>query len=229
MVRRRARENAVLTDVKDFVDAVKLAETSSFSDNGLMPLPTKVQEAVQSYAELKLTIARAQGGRKTASCIAARRGGDAAPRPKQQQQAAQQRQRRRGLGEPAGWKESSGTFLASAASTDSGCGPHPERHKFLRPTDRKTCRRWETQQRGENTALTRRLLLLWQSTSSSLPKYRFGFHKKINDVFFGGGGGSSSCLLVLRGTPAPTPREPLNLNPPHERTSLVVSTPAGAR
>lgn len=61
MVRKCARENAVLTDAKDYVDALKVGETNSFADNGLTPLPSKVQEAVQSWAELKVTAARAQG------------------------------------------------------------------------------------------------------------------------------------------------------------------------
>lgn len=61
MVRKCARENAVLTDARDYVDALKAGESNSFVDNGLTPLPVKMQEAVQSCAELKATAARAQG------------------------------------------------------------------------------------------------------------------------------------------------------------------------
>eukprot|EP00903_Cladosiphon_okamuranus_P008052 g7766.t1 len=60
MVRKCAREDAVLSDAKDYVHALKGGEASSFADNGLTPLPSKVQEAVQSCAELKATAARAQ-------------------------------------------------------------------------------------------------------------------------------------------------------------------------
>lgn len=62
MVRKFARQNAMLVDAKDYDDALKVEWASSFNDNGLAPLPSKVQEAVQSCAELKVTAARALGG-----------------------------------------------------------------------------------------------------------------------------------------------------------------------
>eukprot|EP00752_Nemacystus_decipiens_P001842 g1776.t1 len=60
MVRKSARENAVLMDAREHIDALKHGENSSFDDNGLTPLHSKVQQAVQSCAELQVTAARAQ-------------------------------------------------------------------------------------------------------------------------------------------------------------------------
>ncbi|CAB1114569.1 unnamed protein product [Ectocarpus sp. CCAP 1310/34] len=60
LVRRGARETVLLQDVKDFVDALQMGVSSSFDDNGLTPIPSKVQEAVQSCAELRVTADRAQ-------------------------------------------------------------------------------------------------------------------------------------------------------------------------
>lgn len=61
MVRKGAREAAVLQDVNDYVEALQMGVSSSFDDNGLTPVPAKVQEAVQSSAELRVTADRAQG------------------------------------------------------------------------------------------------------------------------------------------------------------------------
>lgn len=61
MVRKGAREAAVLQDVNDYVEALQMGVSSSFDDNGLTPVPAKVQEAVQSCAELRATADRAQG------------------------------------------------------------------------------------------------------------------------------------------------------------------------
>lgn len=61
MVRKGAREKAVLDDVNQFVEALQMGVSSSFDDNGLTPVPSKVQEAVQSCAELRVTAQRAQG------------------------------------------------------------------------------------------------------------------------------------------------------------------------
>ncbi|CAM9142558.1 unnamed protein product [Ectocarpus fasciculatus] len=60
LVRKGARETVLLQDVKDFVDALQMGVSSSFDDNGLTPIPSKVQEAVQSCAELRVTADRAQ-------------------------------------------------------------------------------------------------------------------------------------------------------------------------
>lgn len=61
MVRKGARDTAVLQDVNDYVEALQMGVSSSFDDNGLTPVPAKVQEAVQSCAELRVTADRAQG------------------------------------------------------------------------------------------------------------------------------------------------------------------------
>lgn len=61
MVRKGARESAVLLDVKDYVEALQMGVSNSFDDNGLTPVPAKVQEAVQSSAELRVAADRAQG------------------------------------------------------------------------------------------------------------------------------------------------------------------------
>lgn len=61
MVRKGAREAAVLEDVNEFVEAVTTGVASSFDDNGLAPVATKVQEAAQSCAELRFTVNLAQG------------------------------------------------------------------------------------------------------------------------------------------------------------------------
>lgn len=75
MVRKYAREKAVLTDARDYVHALKTGEKNSFDENGLTPLPVKVQEAVQSSAELKVTAARAQGMNGIVSrCVARHHG-----------------------------------------------------------------------------------------------------------------------------------------------------------
>lgn len=58
----------LLQDVKDFVDALQMGVSSSFDDNGLTPIPSKVQEAVQSCAELRVTADRAQGGLLATRC-----------------------------------------------------------------------------------------------------------------------------------------------------------------
>eukprot|EP00904_Undaria_pinnatifida_P009683 jgi/Undpi1/5845/HiC_scaffold_2.g01119.m1 len=60
MVRKGAREAAVLQDVDEYVEALQVGVSSSFDYNGLTPVPAKVQEAVQSCAELRATAARAQ-------------------------------------------------------------------------------------------------------------------------------------------------------------------------
>ncbi|CAN0199534.1 unnamed protein product [Hapterophycus canaliculatus] len=60
MVRKGAREAAVLEDVKEFVEAVTTGVANSFDDNGLAPVASKVQEAVQSCAELRATANLAQ-------------------------------------------------------------------------------------------------------------------------------------------------------------------------
>lgn len=52
---------AVLQDVDEFVEALQMGVSSSFDDNGLTPVPAKVQEAVESSAELRTISARAQG------------------------------------------------------------------------------------------------------------------------------------------------------------------------
>lgn len=61
MVRKGAREEAVLQDVNHFVESLQMGVSESLVCNGLMPLPAKVQEAVQSCAELRVTATRAQG------------------------------------------------------------------------------------------------------------------------------------------------------------------------
>lgn len=61
MVREGARKEAVLRDVIQYVEALQMGVSSSFDDNGLTPVPSKVQEAVQSCAELRVTAHRAQG------------------------------------------------------------------------------------------------------------------------------------------------------------------------
>lgn len=61
MVRKGARDVAVLQDASDYVEALLVGVSSSFDHNGLTPVPTKVKEAVQSCAELRVTAQRAQG------------------------------------------------------------------------------------------------------------------------------------------------------------------------
>lgn len=61
MVRRGARDAAVLQDVNDCIEALRMGVSSSFDDNGLTPLPAKVQEAVNSGKELKKAAERARG------------------------------------------------------------------------------------------------------------------------------------------------------------------------
>lgn len=70
MVRKCARENAMLTDAKDYADALETGEKNSFDENGLTPLPSKVQEAVQSSSELKVTALRAQGKQAVVAVLA---------------------------------------------------------------------------------------------------------------------------------------------------------------
>ncbi|CAM9393755.1 unnamed protein product [Scytosiphon promiscuus] len=60
MVRKGAREAAVLEDVSEFVEAITTGVANSFDDNGLAPVGSKVQEAVQSCAELRATANLAQ-------------------------------------------------------------------------------------------------------------------------------------------------------------------------
>lgn len=52
---------AVLQDVNEFVEALQMGVSSSFNDNGLTPLPAKVQEAVGSSAQLRTIAEQAQG------------------------------------------------------------------------------------------------------------------------------------------------------------------------
>ncbi|CAM9511583.1 unnamed protein product [Sphacelaria rigidula] len=59
--RKGLRVAAVLQDVNEFVEAIQLGVSSSFDDNGLTPVPAKVQEAVESSSELREIVARAQG------------------------------------------------------------------------------------------------------------------------------------------------------------------------
>lgn len=61
MVRKSARDKTVLQDVNDYVEALQMGVSNSFDDNGLTPVPAKVQEAVQSSAALRVTANRAQG------------------------------------------------------------------------------------------------------------------------------------------------------------------------
>lgn len=61
MERKGARLATVLQDVNQFVEALQMGVSSSFDDNGLTPVPAKVQEAVESSAELRAIAARAQG------------------------------------------------------------------------------------------------------------------------------------------------------------------------
>lgn len=70
LVRKCARENAMLTDAKDYADALETGEKNSFDENGLTPLPSKVQEAVQSSSELKVTALRAQGKQAVVAVLA---------------------------------------------------------------------------------------------------------------------------------------------------------------
>lgn len=58
----------MLQDVNDYVGALQIGVSSSFDDNGLTPVPAKVQEAVQSSAVLRVTAMRAEG----ATCLSAR-------------------------------------------------------------------------------------------------------------------------------------------------------------
>lgn len=51
----------MLQDVNDYVEALQMGVSNSFDDNGLTPVPAKVQEAVQSSAALRVTADRAQG------------------------------------------------------------------------------------------------------------------------------------------------------------------------
>lgn len=51
----------MLQDVTDYVRALQIGVSSSFDDNGLTPVPAKVQEAVQSSAVLRVTAMRAEG------------------------------------------------------------------------------------------------------------------------------------------------------------------------
>ncbi|CAM9673258.1 unnamed protein product [Ascophyllum nodosum] len=60
MIRKGAREKTVLQDVSDYVEALQMGVSNSFDDNGLTPVPAKVQEAVQSSAALRVTADRAQ-------------------------------------------------------------------------------------------------------------------------------------------------------------------------
>lgn len=53
--------SVVLQDVNEFVEALQMGVSSSFDDNGLTPLPAKVQEAVESSAELRTIATRAEG------------------------------------------------------------------------------------------------------------------------------------------------------------------------
>lgn len=61
----------MLQDVNDYVGALQIGVSSSFDDNGLTPVPAKVQEAVQSSAVLRVTAMRAEG----TSCWSARQHG----------------------------------------------------------------------------------------------------------------------------------------------------------
>lgn len=63
MLRKGAREAAVLKDVNEYVEALQMGVSSSFDDNGLTPVPAKVQEAVQSSAEMRVVANRALGMR----------------------------------------------------------------------------------------------------------------------------------------------------------------------